>query len=72
MNLAKSKLFQYAVIWHPTEKQSKEEDKKSILIVEPTTILASDDKAVGMMAVMSIPENKRKEVDQIEIVIRPF
>jgi hypothetical protein len=68
----KSKLFQYAIIWHPTEKQIKEESLKSKMLVELTTILATDQNAASMSAAMKIPTDKQNELDQIEIVIRPF
>jgi hypothetical protein len=67
-----SKLFQYAILWHPTEKQVKDEDLKSIVLVELTTILAQDQAKATMSASMSIPSDKRDELDQIEIVVRPF
>jgi hypothetical protein len=70
--MAKLKLFQYAILWHPTEKQMKDEDLKTKLLVEPTIILAADEKSAGMMAVMEIPAEKKGEIDQIEIAMRPF
>ena len=68
----KSKLFQYAVLWHPTEKQTKEEGLKSKLIVDITTILSSDQQSVMMTAAMSIPAEYKDQLDQIEIAVRPF
>lgn len=66
------KLFQYAVIWHPTEKQIKEENLKSKVLVDLTTILATDQSSASMAAAMEIPNEKKTELDQIEIVVRPF
>lgn len=68
----KSKLFQYAVLWHPTEKQTKEEGLKSKVIVDITTILSSDQQSVMMTAAMSIPAEYKDQLDQIEIAVRPF
>lgn len=68
----KAKLFEYAVLWHPTEKQIKDDGKKTILLAGPKTILAKDDKAAGMSAVMEIPQDYKEQLDQIEIAIRPF
>lgn len=70
--MANSKLFQYAVLWHPTEKQSKEEGLKSKVLIEPKTILAVDQNGAAMAAAMEIPTDKKTELDQIEIVLRPF
>lgn len=70
--MAKSKLFQYAILWHPTEKQEKEEGLKSKVIVEPKIILASDDKSASMSAVMDIPAEYKTQLDQVEVALRPF
>jgi hypothetical protein len=68
----KQKLFQYAILWHPTEKQVKDEGFKSKVLIEPKTILASDQNAAGMAAAMEIPSEYKGQLDQIEIAIRPF
>jgi hypothetical protein len=70
--MSKSRLFQYAIIWHPTEKQVKEEGAKSKLLKELTTILAVDQASVMMLAAMDIPTEYRDQLDQIEIASRPF
>jgi hypothetical protein len=66
------KLFQYAVLWHPTEKQIKEDGLKSKVLIDMKTILSSDQQNVLMSAAMEIPTDKKNELDQIEIVVRPF
>lgn len=65
------KLFEYAIIWHPTEKQTKE-GSKSVILVPPKVVLSADQTKVTMTAAMDIPADKKEELDQIEIVIRPF
>ena len=70
--MKESKLFQYAIIWHPTEKQVKDDGAKSKLVKELSTILASDDKSVLMSAAMDIPAEYKDQLDQVEIVVRPF
>ena len=70
--MLKSKLFQYAIIWHPTEKQIKEEGLKSKILVELTTVLSSDQQTASMLAATKIPIDMQNELDQIEIAIRPF
>ncbi len=70
--MTKQKLFQYAVLWHPTEKQMKDDGLKSKVIVELYTILANDEKSVGMSCAMQIPTEYKDQLDQIEIAVRPF
>lgn len=65
-------LFQYAIIWHPTEKQVKDDDAKSKVLQEVTTILAKDVNEVNMIAAMEIPADMKKQLDQIQIAVRPF
>lgn len=67
-----SKLFQYAILWHPTEKQIKDEGAKSKVLVDLKTILASDQNTALMTASMDIPQDKRDQLDQIEIALKPF
>ena len=72
-DLVKSRVFQYLVLWHPTKEQSKNAtDNVSKIIVESTLVLGVDDKAVGMKAIKAIPAAYDEQLDQIEVVIRPF
>lgn len=66
------KLFQYAILWHPTEKEIKEEGTKSKVLVQPTTMLSNDANSANMAAAMPIPAEYKEQLDQIEIVMRPF
>lgn len=68
----KSKLYQYAALWHPTEKQIKDEGLKSKLIVEPKTVLSADEKSAAMTAIMDIPQEYKNQLDQVEMLVRPF
>lgn len=70
--MTKQKLFQYAVLWHPTEKQTKDDGLKSKIIVQPTTILANDEASASMSCAMQIPAEYKDQLDQIEIALRPF
>lgn len=65
------KLYQYAVIYTPSEKEAKK-GKEAELIVDLTTILAADDKSVQFKAVREIPEKYEGKFDQIQVVVRPF
>lgn len=66
------RLFQYAILWHPTEKQIKDDGKKSLVLVELQTVLAKDEKSAAMAAAMAIPNEYRDQLDQIDVAIRPF
>lgn len=72
--MAKLKLYQYAILWHPKEKQKDEEknEAKTKLIVDLTTVLAASDQVAQMMAIKAIPEEYTDQLDQIDIAIRPF
>lgn len=66
------KLFSYAILFHPTEKQKKDSGMKSIILVEPKTILQTDEKKVAMCAAMEIPAKYKDSLEQVEIVVTPF
>ena len=70
--MKKSQLFQYAIIWHPTEKQSKDNSLKSKVLVDPKMILAESQSSALMAASMEIPTEYKDQLDQIEILMRPF
>jgi hypothetical protein len=74
--MAKGKLFEYAVLYHPREKKDAAgnpiESKKSIVVTDVTRVLATSDKEVGMLAAKAIPDEYNDKLDDVEIVIRPF
>jgi hypothetical protein len=74
--MAKGKLFEYAVIYHPKEKKDAAgnalETKRSIVVTDVTRVLATSDKEVGMLAAKAIPDEYNDKLDDVEIVIRPF
>lgn len=68
----KPTLFTYCVLWHPTDKQKKDEDLKSKIIVQPTNVLAVDQNTANMMAVMEVPAEYKGQMEQITVACRPF
>lgn len=70
--MQKSRLFQVCSIWNPTEKQVKDEGLKAKLITDIETVLSQDEQTVRMKAAMSIPDEYRDQLEQIDIVVRPF
>jgi hypothetical protein len=65
------KLFQAAVLWHPTEEQ-KREGKKHKIIVTMHDLLAPDLNKAQMIAARSIPEAYLDQLDQVEVICRAF
>jgi hypothetical protein len=70
------KLFQYALIKHPTEKE-KGDGKKSELLKSKqgfliTHCLADDLERAKLLAARDIPDDFIANLDQLEIAVRPF
>jgi hypothetical protein len=66
-----SQLFNYAVIWNPTEKQAKDGEKAK-LVVPATTLLAKDSATASILVAKQIPDEYNEQLDQLSIVISPF
>jgi hypothetical protein len=65
------KLYEFAILYHPTAEQRKKGQKDEI-VVKPTTILAQDERTATLTAAREIPEKYMDQLDQIEVAIRPF
>lgn len=65
------KLFQYAVFFVPNEEQYKAGDRAKIL-VEPKTVLTSDDKSAMILAARDIPTEYLDKIDQVQVACVPF
>lgn len=65
-------LFEYAV-WKD-EKRDKDDEvvDKAVVLTEPVTVLAESEQHVGMLAARSLTDEDMKDVDRINVVIRPF
>lgn len=73
--MAKGKLFEYAVLYHPKEKKDAAgnvEPQKSVVVSDIKHVLAGSDKEVGMLAAKAIPSEYDDKLEDVEIVIRPF
>lgn len=66
-----AKLYEYAIIWHPTEQQA-EDGQSSRIIQAPEVCLATNEKIVAIKAARSIPDEFVEQLDQVEVAIRPF
>lgn len=65
------KLWQFAILWHPTDKE-RENDAKDKLVVGVTTVLAKDQQMAAILAAREIPQEWLGQIDQLEIAVRPF
>jgi hypothetical protein len=74
--VAKGKLFEYAVLYHPKQKKNAAgevvEEKKSEVVVEPKRVVAITNEEVAMLAARDIPQDLTDKLDCVEIVVRPF
>ena len=66
------KLFEYALIWHPTKEEKEKGLKSKTLTCCPQQAFAESIEKVNMIAAMAIPEEYKDQIDQIEIAVRPF
>lgn len=66
------KLFEYAVFKDEKLDKDGEVVSAAVVLTEPTTILAKDEKQVGIRAAKSIPEEHMDDLDRIQVVVRPF
>lgn len=69
------KLYDMAVLHHPrpTEDEQKRGVKpKSAVIVQPTTIVATDDKEASILAARAIPQEYLQRLEEVEVLVRPF
>jgi hypothetical protein len=71
----KAKIFEYAILYHPKPKKDangNEVTEKSEIVKEVSRVLAESDKQVGILAAREIPEKYLNELDNVEIIVRPF
>jgi hypothetical protein len=70
--MGKLRLFQAAVVWHPDPNNEEEEKMDSVILVEPYTVLEKDDKTLAYKLVRALDEKYINQMNQIELIIRPF
>lgn len=69
--MAQCRLFEFAILEHPTEDEIKKGASSKVL-VGTTQVLAPDEKTAGMLAGRQIPEDALGRIDRLEIALRPF
>lgn len=64
-------LFQYAIFFVPNAEQVKN-GEKSIILANPTTVLAQDVNGAQILASRAIPEEYVDKLSQVTVAVRPF
>lgn len=67
-----SQIFLVAVIEQPTKKQKEEENAMPKLVLEPTAVIAKDDKDAALKVAMRSEALKGLDQNKLEVVVRPF
>lgn len=68
-------LFEAAVLYHPparTIKGEEVQERRTELVLTPTTFLARDQEHAAMLAARAIDAKYEDELDRCEVVVRPF
>ena len=66
-------LFWVAATFKPRKKSKDEEEKAEELIIQPTIIVAKDDKTAAMKATIEKADTlKSYELDRVSVYVRPF
>lgn len=66
------RLFQYAVLRHPTGEQAKQGGKTEVVISPTDFFLAANEEEAHMRAVKAIPDDMMNEAGRLEVAVRPF
>lgn len=73
--MARGQLFEYAVLYHPKptkDPAGNDTTPKSTLVIAPATVLAVDEKEVGLKVARLIPADYDDKLDLVEVIVRPF
>lgn len=65
------KIFEYAVVLHPTDDDRKA-GVVSRLLIDVKRVLARDQAAAFILASRDIPEEYLGSLDRVEVAVRPF
>lgn len=64
------KLYEYAVIFVPMNSDGDVIKDECKIVVEPTVVLAADERTANLKAAREIPEDL--DLDFVQVVVRPF
>jgi len=69
----KQKPYQFMVLYHEKIQQENKTDQiKTSIIVDLKTILATDEKVALLQIAKTIPDKYNDQLQDVEIVMRPF
>lgn len=68
----KKYLFWVAVYKHPTLKQQRDGEGATEVIVQPKTVLATNEKSAAMMVSREIPAEHMDDPDRLEVAVSSF
>lgn len=66
------KLFGVAVTERPRKKKDEDEEPMDGVVIAPMWVVARDEKAAAMKVMLDHPELKEKDLDRLEVHVRPF
>jgi hypothetical protein len=65
-------LFWVCAIEEPTKKEREEQNKLESIIMQPRVVVAKDDESAAIKVVESAEELKSKDLDKVQVIVRPF
>lgn len=68
-------LYEYAIIHQPpqtTDAMGNDTTKPATVLIEPTYVLARDEKEASIIAARAIPEAYLGKLDEVQLALRPF
>lgn len=66
------RIFEFAAVYLPKEREGEKQSDQAKIIVQPTTVLAKDEKQAAMLAARALPEDYVGKLESVEIAVRPF
>lgn len=64
-------LYEVALIKQPTKKEA-EDGKQEEMILAPTAVIARDDRAAGVQAILKKKDSLGDDISQVQVLVRPF
>lgn len=64
-------LYEVALIQQPTHKE-RENGVQEVLILPPTPVIAKDDQAAAVAAVMQHKDKIGCDMGRVDVIVRPF
>lgn len=65
-------LYWVVAVEEPTKKEREESDKQEEVVMQPKIVSAKDDKMAAVKVIKDSKELKDKNLDRIQVIVRPF